>query len=71
MVEDVFRTTKSVLDTRPIWHKCDETIRGHVFCSFLALLLKTDLFERLDARGRRHEWTDIRRDRVGINLPAG
>ena len=62
MVEDVFRTTKGVLDTRPIWHKCDETIRGHVFCSFLALLLKTELFERLEARGKRHEWTDIRRD---------
>jgi hypothetical protein len=62
MVEDVFRTTKSVLDTRPIWHKCDETIRGHGFCSFLALLLKTELFERLDARGNRLEWADIRRD---------
>ena len=38
MVEDVFRSMKSLLDTRPIFHKCDETIRGHVFCSFLALL---------------------------------
>jgi hypothetical protein len=33
MVEDVFRSMKSLLDTRPIYHKCDETIRGHVFCS--------------------------------------
>ena len=31
MVEQVFRTTKSILETRPIYHKCDETIRGHVF----------------------------------------
>ncbi len=30
------RPTKSLLETRPIWHKRDETIRGHVFCSFLA-----------------------------------
>ncbi len=37
MVEDIFRTMKSLLETRPIYHKCDETIRGHVFCSFLAL----------------------------------
>jgi hypothetical protein len=29
-----------VLSTRPIFHKLDETIRGHVFCSFLALVLK-------------------------------
>jgi transposase len=37
MVEAWFRSTKSLLQTRPIYHKCDETIRGHVFCSFLAL----------------------------------
>lgn len=62
MVEQIFRTTKSMLETRPIYHKCDETIRGHVFCSFLALLLKTELFERLEAQGRRYEWDDIRQD---------
>jgi len=62
MVEQMFRTTKSILETRPIWHKCDETIRGHVFCSFLALVLKTELYERLERKGRRYEWDDIRRD---------
>jgi hypothetical protein len=39
--------TKSILETRPIYHKCNETIRGHVFCSFLALLLKTELERRM------------------------
>ena len=34
---------KSILETRPIYHQCDETIRGHVFCSFLALLLRRAL----------------------------
>ncbi len=62
MVEQIFRSTKSILDTRPIWHKCDETIRGHVFCSFLALVLKAELHERLERKGRRYEWDDIRRD---------
>jgi hypothetical protein len=33
-VEQVFRDMKSLLDTRPIFHKLDETIRGHVFCRF-------------------------------------
>jgi hypothetical protein len=33
-VEDILRTSKSILETRPIYHKRDETIRGHVFCSF-------------------------------------
>ena len=27
-VEDIFRTTKSILDTRPIYHQTDEAIRG-------------------------------------------
>jgi hypothetical protein len=38
MVEEIFRAAKSLLETRPIFHKCDDTIRGHVFCSFLALV---------------------------------
>ena len=46
-VEDVFRSMKSLLDTRPIYRKRDETIRGHVFCSFLALLLRKELDDRL------------------------
>ena len=32
MVEQIFRTAKSLLDTRPIFHKTDATICGHVFC---------------------------------------
>ena len=59
MVEHVFRSTKSLLETRPIWHKCDETIRGHVFCSFLALLLRKELQDRLEARGENLSWNDV------------
>jgi hypothetical protein len=61
MVENMFRTMKSILETRPIYHKCDETIRGHVFCSFLALLLKRALEERLEAKGETWEWAEILR----------
>jgi len=59
MVEQVFRSTKSLLDTRPIFHKRDETIRGHVFCSFLALILRKTLQERLQAKGHDFEWADV------------
>jgi transposase len=62
MVEDVFRSMKSLLCTRPIWHKCDETIIGHVFCSFLALLLRKRLQDRLEEKGLRMEWDDVIRD---------
>jgi transposase len=42
-VEDIFRNAKSLLATRAIFHKCDHTIRGHIFCSFLALVLRKEL----------------------------
>jgi transposase len=48
LVEDIFRQTKSLLETRPIFHKRDETIRGHVWCSFLALTLRKELRDRLE-----------------------
>jgi transposase len=62
MVEAVFRSMKSLLDTRPIFHKCDETIRGHVFCSFLALLLRKELEDRLARKEWKLEWADVIRD---------
>ena len=68
MVEDVFRSMKSLLDTRPIYHKCDETIRGHVFCSFLALLLRKELDHRLARRQWKLEWADVVRD---LEQPGG
>ena len=51
MVEGLFRSMKSILETRPIYQQCDETIRGHVSCSFLALVLLKELQARLAARG--------------------
>jgi hypothetical protein len=62
MVEAVFRSMKSLLDTRPIYHQCDETIRGHVFCSFLALVLRKELEDRLARKERQLEWGDVIRD---------
>jgi hypothetical protein len=62
MVEEMFRTLKTLLVTRPIYHKCDETIRGHVFCSFLALLLRKELQDRLEAHGENLEWAELLRD---------
>jgi hypothetical protein len=58
-VEQWFRSCKSLLETRPIYHQRDETIRGHVFCSFLALLLRYELQARLAARGPVPEWADV------------
>lgn len=38
-VERAFRTLKTTLDLRPVYHRKDERITAHVFLCFLALLL--------------------------------
>jgi hypothetical protein len=65
-VEAIFRTAKSILETRPIFHQSDAAIAGHLFCSFLALLLRKELDERLSVAGVNGEWTDIVRDLDGV-----
>ena len=61
-VERVFRDVKSMLDTRPVYHQRDENIRGHVFCSFMALVLRKELERRLNDAGHIFEWSDIKQD---------
>jgi transposase len=69
-VERAFRTSKSLFATRPIFHKLDETIRGHVSCSFLALVLKKELEDRIANLGKptaegeaeNGSWPDILAD---------
>jgi Transposase DDE domain len=58
-VEDAFKTAKALLATRPIFHKTDAGIRGHVFCTFLALVLRKELIDRLAARRSKLEWQRI------------
>ena len=62
MVERAFRTSKSLFATRPIFHKLDETIRGHVSCSFLALVLKKELEDRIANLGLPGSWPEILAD---------
>jgi hypothetical protein len=61
-VEQLLRQAKAILATRPIYHSSDMAIRGHVFCSFLALLLAKELEDRLHRHGVAAEWGDILRD---------
>ena len=61
-VEELFRRAKAVLRTRPLYHSCDAAIRGHVFCSFLALVLQKELADRCRAADLTVEWNDLIRD---------
>ncbi len=53
---------KSLLETRPVYHQNDANIAGHVFCSFLALVLRKELDQRLAEKNLRFEWPDIKQD---------
>jgi hypothetical protein len=61
-VESLFRAAKASFDTRPIFHQSDAAIRGHVFCSFLALVLAKELTRLCDAKGLKPEWQPLLND---------
>jgi transposase len=65
-VERTFRTAKSLFETRPIYHKLDETIRGHVACSFLVLVLKKELEDRLAGNDARASWPAVIADLASL-----
>ena len=54
-VERAFRTLKTTLDLRPLYHRKDERIAAHVFLCFLALLLV-----RIAERQTGQTWDQIR-----------
>ena len=67
-VEQSFLTAKTLLTTRPIFHRTDAAIRGHIFCTFLALVLQKELLDRLTARGGViPEWRRIVDDLIDLS----
>jgi hypothetical protein len=61
-IEELFHRTQSALRTRPIRHSSDATIRSHVSCSLLALVLQKELAMLCAAEGIAVEGTDLLRD---------
>ena len=62
VVEQLFRSHKALLATRPIFHQTDEAIRGHIFCTFLALVLRKELEEAAGRRTAEAEWRELLAD---------
>ena len=59
-VEQSFLASKALLATRPVFHRTDAAIRGHIFCTFLALVLRKELLDRLAARSAAlPEWQHV------------
>lgn len=61
-VESAFRNLKDILQTRPVYHQTAENTKGHVFCSYLALLLVIELRRRLKEKGEVPSWHEVIRD---------
>ena len=62
-VENAFRTAKALLATRPVFHNTDAAIRGHVFCTFLALVLRKELLDASVQPPRRNPRMAVHRRR--------
>jgi hypothetical protein len=56
-VEEAFRTLKSTLDLRPMYHRLEDRIRAHVLICWLALLLI-----RVVEHETGHRWPAVRRE---------
>ena len=59
-VEAVFRSLKSELGLRPIWHQGDNQIRAHLFIAVLAYHAVHVIRTRLKLAGNNHCWASIR-----------
>lgn len=58
-VEQAFRTLKTPLELRPIYHWTEQRIRGHVMVCFLAFLLRQQLTQRLQQSGWEGSFTEL------------
>ena len=60
-LEGVFRSLKSELGLRPIYHHKEERVNGHIFITLLAYHLVQTLRFQLKAEGCHDSWQTIRR----------
>jgi hypothetical protein len=56
-IEDAFRTLKTTLDLRPVYHRIEDRIRAHVVLCWMALLLV-----RVTENATGHTWPTVRRE---------
>ena len=62
-VEDAFRTLKTTLELRPMFHRLEERIRSHILISWLALLLVRIIEVKTD-----QTWSALRKELERIHL---
>ena len=60
-VEAVFRSLKSELGLRPIFHQTPKRADGHLFITVIAYQLVQTIRRRLGEQGERQSWAGLRR----------
>lgn len=58
-IEQTFRTLKTELDLRPIYHKTDKATMAHLHLGILAYWLVNTIRCQLKSHGINHSWTEI------------
>lgn len=58
-IESTFRTLKTDLDLRPIYHKNDDATMAHLHLGILAYSLVNTIRCKLKAEGIKHNWSEI------------
>ena len=59
-VEEAFRALKSELGLRPVFHRLDRRLEGHLFITVLAYHLLAAIQRRLKQHGLSHRWQTLR-----------
>jgi transposase len=60
-LESAFRSLKSELGFRPVYHQYEHRIDGHLFISILAYHLLHTIRYQLKAQGIHHSWDTVRK----------
>ena len=66
-LEAVFRSLKSELGMRPVFHQITKRVTGHLFISVIAYHLVHSIRYRLKKTGINNSWSDLRKQLAGQN----
>jgi len=66
-VEDSFRSLKSELGLRPVYHRVERRIKGHLFITLLAYHVLNAIRHNLRTAGYRMRWSTLR-DRLSTHI---
>ena len=66
-IEDSFRSLKSELGLRPVYHRVERRIKGHLFITLLAYHVLNAIRHNLRAAGYRMRWSTLR-DRLSTHI---